>query len=92
MVDPWSEEWDPWRANNRSLATMRHIALEALKFKEEDAAYYRYAAEHNLTINEVVYYLNAYEYGGDAGLEASAIPISFPRSWPGAASNPSPGC
>ena len=43
-IDPWSEEWDPWRTNNRSPEAMRQIALDALKFREEDAAYYRYAA------------------------------------------------
>lgn len=78
MVDPWSEEWDPWRANNRALEEMRRIALDALEFKDEDAAFYRYAAQHDLTVNEVAYYLNAYEYGGDAGLEAIRNPDIIP--------------
>jgi hypothetical protein len=57
---------------------MRRIALDALEFKDEDAAFYRHAAQHDLTINEVVYYLNAYEYGGDAGLEAIRNPDIIP--------------
>lgn len=49
---------------------MRQIALKALTFADNDEAFYTYAAEHQLTVNEVVYYLNADEYGSDAGLEA----------------------
>jgi hypothetical protein len=65
------EEWDQWRADNRSLEAMRQIALDAMAFEEDDGdAFYDYAEEHNLTVSEVAYYLNAYEYGGDAGLGA----------------------
>ena len=78
------EEWDQWRADNRSLKSMRQIALDAMAFEEDDAeAFYDYAEEHDLTVNEVAYYLNAYEYGGDAGLEAIRNPA------PGSAHHPS---
>jgi hypothetical protein len=61
------EEWDQRRADNRDLATMRRIALDAMELKDDDAAFYDYADEHHLTVNEVAYYLNAYEAGGEAG-------------------------
>ena len=65
------EEWDQWVADNRSLEMMRQIALDAMSFGEgNDDAFYDYAEEHDLTMNEVAYYLNACEYGGEAGLEA----------------------
>jgi hypothetical protein len=73
------EEWDQRRADGRKLATMRRIARDAARFDEDDdAEYWNYAAEHNLTANEVVYYLNAYEAGGDAGLEAIRNPDIIP--------------
>jgi hypothetical protein len=73
------EEWNQWRADNRSLETMRQIALDAMALEEDDDdAFYDYAEEHALTVNEVAYYLNAYEYGGEAGLEAIRNPDIIP--------------
>jgi hypothetical protein len=71
------EEWDQWTADNRHMDTMRRIAQDALQF-EDDSAFYTYAEEHHLTVNEVAYYLNAYEAGGDAGLEAIRNPDIIP--------------
>ena len=71
-------EWDQRLANSRSLQTMQRIALDAIEFADDDSAYHRYASEHNLTVNEVVYYLNAYEDGGVAGLEAIRNPDIIP--------------
>ena len=73
-----TEEWDPWVANNRDLATMQRIALEATELGDDPWAFHSYAKEHKLTVNEVVYYLNAYEYGGVAGLEAIRNPDIIP--------------
>jgi hypothetical protein len=53
------EEWDQWRASSRPFETMKQIALDALAFADKDEAFYTYAAEHQLTVNEVAYYLNA---------------------------------
>jgi hypothetical protein len=64
------EEWNQRRADNRSPETMRRIALDAMAFKDDDAAFYTYAEKNHLTVDEVVYYLNTYEYGGEAGLQA----------------------
>ena len=72
------EEWDQLRAENRSLATMRRIARDADKFGDDPAEYWNYATEHDLAVNEVIYYLNAYEAGGDAGLEAIRNPDIIP--------------
>ena len=55
------KEWNQWVADSRSIETMRNIALDALEFEEDDGAFYDYARKHNLSINEVSYYLNAYE-------------------------------
>ncbi|MEA3377916.1 MAG: DUF3024 domain-containing protein [Chloroflexota bacterium] len=71
------EEWHQWSADNRSLETMRRIAEDAMAF-EDDGEFYTYAEEHQLTVNEVVYYLNAYEAGGDVGLEAIRNPDIIP--------------
>jgi hypothetical protein len=72
------EEWDQGRADSRSLERMRHIALDAMEFGDDDAAFHTYAAEHKLTVNEMVYYLNAYEAGGDVGLQAIRNPDIIP--------------
>jgi hypothetical protein len=72
------DEWDQWTADNRDIETMRRIALDAMEFEDDDAAFYDYADEHNLTVNEVAYYLNAYEAGGEAGLEAIRNPDIIP--------------
>jgi hypothetical protein len=72
------EEWDQRRAENRDLETMRRIALDVMELKDDDAALYDYADEHRLTVNEVAYYLNAYEAGGEAGLEAIRNPDIIP--------------
>ena len=73
-----ADEWDQHTTDSRSVETMRRIALDAMRFKDDDAAFYTYAASHNLTVNEVVYYLNAYEAGGDAGLQAIRNPDIIP--------------
>ena len=77
-MDPWTEEWNQQRAERRSIETMRRIALDAMEFGDDNAAFSTYTAEHNLTVNEVVYYLNAYEYGGEAGLRAIRNPDIIP--------------
>ena len=51
------KEWNQWVADSRSIETMRNIALDALEFEEDDGAFYDYAQKHNLSINEVSYYL-----------------------------------
>lgn len=71
------EEWNQWRADSRSIDTMRRVALDALEFKDDDR-FYTYAEEHHLTVNEVAYYLNAYEYGGEPGLRAIHVPDIIP--------------
>ena len=71
------QEWDQRTADNRDLQTMRHVALDALQFEDDDA-FYTYARDHHLTVDEVVYYLNAYEAGGDVGLEAIRNPDIIP--------------
>jgi hypothetical protein len=70
------EEWDQQRASRRSIEAMRRIARDAMKL--DDAGFYTYAAENDLTVNEVVYYLNAYEAGKDAGLQAIHNPDIIP--------------
>lgn len=72
------EEWNQWQADSRSIETMRRIALDALEFADDDDAFFSYAEQHGLTVNEVVYYLNAYEAGGDDGLRAIANPDILP--------------
>ena len=71
------EEWNQWTADNRHIDTMRRIAQDALQF-EHDGEFYTYAEEHQLTVNKIAYYLNAYETGGDAGLEAIRNPDIIP--------------
>ena len=77
--EEWLEdEWDQEFASSRSIEDMRRIALDALRFGDDDAEFYTYAAQHGLTVNEIVYYLNAYEAGGDAGLQAIRCPDIIP--------------
>lgn len=71
------EEWDQQRADSRSIKAMRRIALDALRF-EDDREFDTYADEHDLTVDEVVYYLNAYEAGDDEGLYALRAPDPIP--------------
>lgn len=71
------EEWNQRTADNRDIETMRRIAQDAMEFEENDE-FYTYARDHHLTVNEVVYYLNAYETGGDVGLEAICNPGIIP--------------
>jgi len=73
-IEDFPEKWDQWRADTRSLDTMRQVALDAMRLTDDDAAFYDYAAKHHYTVNEVAYYLNAYEYGGDEGLRAIHVP------------------
>jgi hypothetical protein len=73
MHDP--DEWDQWRASNRSIENMMRVAQDAVEFAEDEGlAFVDYAQKHGLTVNEVVYYLNAYEAGGIAGLQAIRNP------------------
>jgi hypothetical protein len=72
------EEWDQQRADSRFIETMRRIAQDAMRFGDDDAAFYDYAAQHKLTVNEVIYYLNAYEAGGDEALRALRAPDIIP--------------
>lgn len=72
------EEWDQQRADSRTIVKMRRIAQDAIGFGDDDAAFYAYADQHKLTVNEIVYYLNAYEAGGDEGLHALRAPDIIP--------------
>jgi hypothetical protein len=72
------KEWNQRIASSRSIETMRRIARDAMQFVDDDVAFHTYTAKHRLTMNEVVYYLNAYEYGGDAGLQAIRNPDIIP--------------
>ena len=72
------DEWDQRRADSRRLVKMRRIAQEAMHFGDDNAAFYAYADQHKLTLNEVVFYLNAYEAGGDEGLRALRAPDIIP--------------
>jgi hypothetical protein len=72
------EEWNQQVADWRSIDTMRQIALDAQTFGDDWEAFEEYAVEHNLTVNEIAYYLNAYEYGGEAGLQAIHAPDIIP--------------
>lgn len=77
-----NEEWNQYRADNRSQNEMRCIALDALEFADDEGpAYVRYAAAHRLTVDEIVYYLNAYEAGGDIGLQAIRNPDIMPAAY-----------
>jgi len=77
-MDIFSDKWDQQRADNLSVDTMRQIATEVMQLGEDDEALYIYAAEHKLTVNQVVYYFNAYQYGGDSGLQAIHNPDIIP--------------
>ncbi|MEW5961039.1 MAG: DUF3024 domain-containing protein [Chloroflexota bacterium] len=72
------DEWNQWIADNRPIDTMRKIALEAQALGDDWEAFDEYADSHQLTVNEVVYYLNAYQYGGEAGLRAIHAPDIIP--------------
>jgi hypothetical protein len=76
-MDEW-DQWNQWDADSRPVGQMRQIALEAEALGDDGDAFERYAASHQLRPNEVVYYLNAYEYGGDAGLQAIHAPDIIP--------------
>lgn len=77
-MDVWTDEWDQSRVERRSIVSMRRIATELMQLDEDEAALYAYAAEHGLTVNEAVYYLNAYQYGGETGLQAIRNPDIIP--------------
>ena len=72
------DEWDQRIADSRSIETMRRIAQDAMCFGDDSAAFYTYADQHKLTVNEIVYYLNAYETGDDEGLHALRAPDIIP--------------
>ena len=68
------DAWNQQIADSRSIVKMRRIAQEAMRFGDDDAAFYAYADQHKLTVSEIVYYWNAYEAGGDEGLCALRAP------------------
>jgi len=72
------DEWNQRIADSRSIETMRRIAQDAMCFGDDDVAFYAYADQYKLTVNEIVYYLNAYEAGGDEGLHALRAPDIIP--------------
>jgi hypothetical protein len=78
-MNVWTDEWDQERASQRSIEEMLRIAQDAEKFAEDEgAAYEAYAKQNKLTVNEIVYYLNAYEAGGVDGLQAIRNPDIIP--------------
>lgn len=81
----YQEQWDERRAHSRSIEEMRQIALEAMDLPDDNEAFYLYGKARGLTVNEVAYYLNAYEYGGEAGLQALTDPDVIPPGLAGRA-------
>ena len=78
-MNVWTDEWDQDRASRRSIETMLQIAQDAQKFAEDEGpAYEAYAKRNKLTVNEIVYYLNAYMAGGIDGLQAIRNPDIIP--------------
>ncbi len=78
-MDIFTDEWDQSRVGWTSIETMRRIATDIMQLdQEDDDALYAYVAEHDLTVNEAVYYLNAYQFGGDSGLRAIRNPEIIP--------------
>lgn len=55
------EAWDRRGADTRSAETMRRVAREARQLADQEL--YGYAEENQLSVDEVVTYLNAYEAG-----------------------------
>jgi hypothetical protein len=74
----WSDEWNQWQASSRSLAMRCQIVQEVTPIIDDNWELEQYAHRHHLTINEIVYYFNAHEYGGDDGLEAIRNPAIIP--------------
>ena len=72
------DEWDQRIADSRSIETMRRIARDAMGLGDDGAAFDAYAEQHKHTVDEIVYYLNAYEAGGDEGLHALRAPDIIP--------------
>ncbi len=77
-MDVWSEQWDQFQASSRAFTTMQQIALDVAPLIDDVDALEQYARREQLTVNELVYYCNAYEYGGDEGLEAIRNPDIIP--------------
>jgi len=77
-LDVWTQDWDQERATRRSLDDMRRISTDVAAFIDDTSDLERYARKQGLTINEIVYYFNAYEAGGDEGLEAIRNPDIIP--------------
>ena len=72
------DEWDQQRADSHTIVRMSRIAQAAMHFGDDPAAFNAYAQDHKLTVNEIVYYLNAYEAGGDVALRALRSPDVIP--------------
>lgn len=72
------QAWDQRRVESRTIETMRRVAREAMDRGDDDAALQAYAEAKHLTLNEIFYYWNAYESGGEAGLQAIHNPDIIP--------------
>lgn len=78
-MNVWTDEWDQEWASRRSIEEMARIAQDAENFAEDEGPVYEaYAEKNKLTVNEIVYYLNAYEAGGIDGLQAIRNPDIIP--------------
>ena len=78
-MDVWSDRWDQFQAGSRAFATMKRVALDVAPFVDDPEALEQYARRKQLTVNEVIYYFTAFEYGGDEGLEAIRNPDILPE-------------
>jgi hypothetical protein len=57
-------EWNQRGADRRGLETRRRIVLDAMGFKDDDAAFHTYAARHRLTVNVVGHKVDARQQAG----------------------------
>ena len=78
-MDVWSDKWDQFQASSRAFDRMKRIVLDVTPFVDDTEALEQYARDKQLTINEIIYYFNAFEYGGDDGLQAIRNPDIIPE-------------
>jgi hypothetical protein len=73
------KDWNQSSVDSKTLQEKLKIVQTILPHQDHEMAYLQFADKFDVPINEIVYYLNAYEEGGESGLKAIHKPDIIPE-------------
>jgi hypothetical protein len=73
------KDWDQFSVDSKTFQEKLKIVQTILPHQDHEMAYLQFADKFDVPVNEIVYYLNAFEEGGESGVKAIHSPDIIPE-------------